>query len=159
MNYLEIISIFSIGSVLTYALIYLKNKVIKLENEAKSHTISVDMSNIDMSSVDKLTKEVNRLPDIILNSITGLTNTHKGKLGELIGYIHLKAEYDRIIPLGNITDFLCIKFSGDKPGYIHFVDIKTGKNARLNSDQKMFKELLDNKLIEFKTIRIEDVEI
>lgn len=98
------------------------------------------------------------LPSEVMNTIIGTTNVHKGRLGELIGYVSLKAEYDRIIPLGNIVDFMGICF--DKPGvpgYVDFIDIKTGETARLNKDQRALKSLLVNKQVNFKTIKIDTI--
>lgn len=104
-------------------------------------------------------KRIDEMPEDLIKSLTGNINTHKGKLGELIGYLSLKAEYDRIIPLGNIVDFICIKFPTDtEEGYVDFIDIKTGDSARLNKDQRSLKLLLANKLINFKTVKIDSSE-
>jgi predicted Holliday junction resolvase-like endonuclease len=117
-------------------------------------------SNIDWSPLEERLKTyINKVPEQVTNSITGTANTHKGKIGELIGYIQLKAEYDRIIPLGGITDFVGIKYDTDKEtGHVHFIDIKTGKHSKLTTDQRKFKKILDKKAISFRTIRIDDVE-
>lgn len=117
--------------------------------------IDVDTSAITRALADQLA----HLPEQITQSITGTANTHKGKLGELIGYLQIKAEYDRIIPLGTIVDFMAIKFPTDtNPGYIDLIDIKTGQSARLSQDQRKLKELIEAKQINFKTIKIDNVE-
>jgi predicted Holliday junction resolvase-like endonuclease len=104
-------------------------------------------------------QELNALPEDILRSLTGSANTHKGKLGELIGYISLKAEYDKIIPLGSIVDFMCISFPTDtNEGTVDFIDIKTGDSARLNKDQRALKNLITGKKIKFKTIKIDTID-
>jgi predicted Holliday junction resolvase-like endonuclease len=104
-------------------------------------------------------KRINDMPEDLMKTLIGTLNTHKGKLGELVGYLSLKAEYDRIIPLGNIVDFVGIKFPTESsPGYVDFIDIKTGDAARLNKDQKALRSLLTNKLINFKTIKIDSSE-
>ena len=115
---------------------------------------------VDFTSVKAhIDDHMKKLPGFILNSITGSGNAEKGKLGELIGYLSMKAEYDRIIPLGNITDFVALKFpTKDSEGYVHFIDIKTGKNAKLTPDQRKLKALLDAKAISFRTIKIDDIE-
>lgn len=108
----------------------------------------------------RLDRQMKALPEQITRSITGTANTHKGKLGELIGYIMMKGSYDRIIPLGNIVDFMAIRFpEEDKPGQVDFIDIKTGKHSRLTPDQRKLKSLLDKKAIGFRTIKVDDVEV
>jgi predicted Holliday junction resolvase-like endonuclease len=100
-----------------------------------------------------------QLPEVTLHTIQGSANSHKGKFGELIGYINLKAQYDRIIPLGSIVDFMAITYPRDgKPGKIDFIDIKTGENARLTKDQRAMKQLLINKNINFVTMKIDSIE-
>src|SRR3972149_10453909 len=47
---------------------------------------------IDLSPLIRI---VDDLPTKVLQSITSSSNTHKGALGELIGYINLRASYDR----------------------------------------------------------------
>jgi len=137
--------------------IFLSLKIEKLENKKPPEPapISIDISGTEA----RLAKAMSSLPDKIVNSITGSANVEKGKLGELIGYLSMKAEYDRIIPLGNIVDYMGIKLpTDDSPGYVDFIDIKTGKHSRLTSDQRKLKTLLDEKLISFKTIRIDDTQ-
>jgi len=99
---------------------------------------------------------INDLPGKVLQSITSSTNTHKGALGELIGYLQLHASYDRIIPLGGIVDFICIKFPDNKSeGHIDFVDIKTGNYSRLSKEQRLLQKLIDNHLINFIKLKVE----
>lgn len=123
----------------------------------KKKPIQSDTTNINVDT-SRLERLIGNLPNQILTSITNTSNTHKGKLGELIGYVSIKGEYDRLIPLGNIVDFVGISFpAGDTPGKISFIDIKTGKNARLNTDQRMLRDLIKNKQIEFIQISIDEV--
>src|SRR5688572_18808762 len=71
---------------------------------------------VDLTPLIKALEEV---PRQVLQTIQSSTNTYKGHLGELMGYISLRAQYDRIIPLGNIVDFMCIKLPKDgNPGQI-----------------------------------------
>lgn len=118
--------------------------------------------NVNMKPLEDAIKAI---PTKVLQSIQSSTNTRKGALGELIGYIELEAEYDRIIPLGNIVDFMCIKFpeisktgmrtDGTIPeGRIDFVDIKTGKSARLSKDQRMLQQLIKDKKINFVKVTV-----
>jgi predicted Holliday junction resolvase-like endonuclease len=119
--------------------------------------------NVNLKPVeDKLSD----LPNKVLQSITASANTHKGALGELIGYIQLRASYDRIVPLGNIVDFLAIKFpktscTGEiiEAGKIVFIDVKTGPRARLSKDQQVFKKLIENKSIEFVKLSISELKV
>jgi len=136
---------------------------IKKFSEQKSTSIPTPIVNTDTrpftQELDKIRSDIQDLPSEVLTVITGSGNTHKGKLGELIGYIELKAEYDRIIPMSSIVDFICIKLPTENdPGSIDFIDIKTGSSARLSKDQKDLKKLVDKKLISFKTIKINTIE-
>lgn len=105
-----------------------------------------------------LEKMIDGVPGKVLQSITNSSNTHKGALGELIGYIELRAAYDRIIPIGNIVDFICIKLPKDgREGCIDFVDVKTGHKARLSKDQRELQQLIKDKKINFCTLKINNV--
>ena len=98
---------------------------------------------------------ISNLPNKLLQSIQSSINTKKGALGELIGYIELEAQYDRIIPLGNVVDFMCIKFpTQEEPGHVDFVDIKTGKSSRLSKDQRMLQQLIKDKKINFVKLTV-----
>lgn len=111
------------------------------------HLPAPQVHTIDLKPLER---EIASVPGKVLQSIQGSVNAQKGALGELIGYIQLNAEYDRIIPLGNVVDFLAIRFPTDtKPGKIVFIDIKTGKAKRLSKEQKAVRELIENKQIEF----------
>lgn len=143
----------------------LVKKIKSLEQEAGKEKespplppIQVDVDTVSMTK--SINERLSKLPDQIVNSITGTTNTHKGKLGELIGYIQIKAEYDRVIPLGTIVDFMALDFPKDgSPGKIVFLDIKTGKNARLTADQRQLKSLIESKNIEFVQVSIDSVDL
>lgn len=104
-------------------------------------------------------RTLDQLPAAVLAALNGSLNTQKGKLGEMIGYITLKAQYDRLIPLGSIVDFVGLRFpKGDDPGCIHFIDIKSGDSARLSKDQRYLKTLLTKGNIAFQTVKIDTVE-
>jgi predicted Holliday junction resolvase-like endonuclease len=121
--------------------------------------VNVDAS-VDTTEIRRDLEEMKRsIPEFVMQSLTGTANNQKGKLGEIIGYLQLKAEYDRIIPLGTIVDFLAIKFPSDEnPGYIDLIDIKTGKSARLSPDQRRLRDIVNAKEINFKTIKIDSVD-
>lgn len=103
-----------------------------------------------------LQESIDGLPNKVLQSITSSSNTHKGALGELIGYLQLHASYDRIIPLGNIVDFVCIKFPDDScTGHVDFIDIKTGNRCRLSKDQRALQKLIQDKKINFIKLKVE----
>lgn len=143
------------------ALILLYKKTNK-PHQAEPISINLDTAAISNSLKDnfkRLHEDVNTIPDTVIKSLTGSLNTQKGKLGELIGYLTLKAEYDKIIPLGTIIDFMAIKFPSDKdPGKVDFIDIKTGENARLNKDQRALRLLIKDKKINFLTIKLDTSE-
>ena len=154
---LELLALMGLGVLVAGALSFIiirEVRVAKLQNI----TVTADTNSFDQKMA-AVKKNLDKLPDDILQSLTGSTNTYKGKLGELIGYVNLKAQYDKIIPLGGIVDFVCIRMpKGDLPGYVDFVDIKTGSNARLSKEQRAFRDILKKKLINFKTIHIETIE-
>ena len=107
-------------------------------------------------NTEQLHNLITEMPEKILKSINSSTNVKKGALGELIGYLELRASYDRIIPLGNIVDFIGIKFnSDDEEGYIDFIDIKTGKSARLSKEQKSLQRLIERRKINFVKVKVE----
>lgn len=135
----------------------------EIKNKTSDVTVSVDTQPITAQlqhHAREVKDNINTLPEDILRAITGSANTHKGKLGELIGYINLKAEYDRVIPIGSIVDFICLTFPKDgKPGQIVFIDIKTGKNARLSTDQRFLKKIIDEKNIRFLKLDIDTIDV
>ncbi len=107
-----------------------------------------------------LHKKLDDVPEKLLKSITGSVSTHKGKLAELIAYINLKSTYDRIIPLNNIVDFICIRFpTKDDPGSFDLIDIKNGKSARLSEDQRNLQKLIQSNCIKFLKLKIDTDEI
>lgn len=102
-----------------------------------------------------LENAIYNIPGKVLHSIQSSINNKKGKLGELIGYLELEAMYDRILPVGSIVDFICVQFpENSRPGTVDFIDIKTGKCARLSKDQKVLQRLIKEKKINFKKIDI-----
>jgi predicted Holliday junction resolvase-like endonuclease len=122
------------------------------------------MNSVIESRFDGLGKKVEGIPSKTLNTIQGSINTTTGKLGEIIQYLELQKSYDRFIVLGDIVDFIGIKFSNENsPGVIELVDVKTGKRAALSEDQKQLRNLVEafNKqlpkdlapLIVFKVVR------
>lgn len=109
--------------------------------------------------IPRLENAIKEIPGQVVRSIIGSTNYQKGALGELIAYLQLSSEYDRIICLGNIVDYICIKFPSDTSvGQIDFIDIKTGKSARPSKDQLKLKSLITDKKVNFKVIKIASSE-
>jgi len=125
-------------------------KIKQTKSEPQKQTfVSIDTRQIEAAIHD--------IPSRITQSIVNTTNTYKGAVGELIGYLQLKASYDRIIPLGDIVDFVCIKFPKDNvPGRIDFVDVKTGDKARLSKDQRVLRTLIQTKQINFIQLKVTD---
>jgi predicted Holliday junction resolvase-like endonuclease len=96
------------------------------------------------------------MPVTVLRTLQGSVNSTSGKLGELVQFIELQRAYDRLIPVGNIVDFVAVKFpTAESPGVVHFIDVKTGKRAVLSKDQKRLKGIIDDKLVEFHTVKME----
>jgi len=85
------------------------------------------------------------LPQRVLKSIQGNTATLKGDLAEHVAYLKLASDYDRLIPLGSVVDFVGIRFDSTRQavdGVIDFIDIKTGKHSRLSQEQMKVKRLI-----------------
>lgn len=103
-----------------------------------------------------LEEMLNRLPGRVLDSITNSTNSSKGKLGELIAYLSIRAAYDRIIPVGDIVDFIGVRLpKAGQVGEVVFIEVKSGDSARLRKDQVLFKKLIQGKQVSFVELRIE----
>jgi len=121
--------------------------------------IPTPVVHIDLEPVHKAIRD---MPNKVLQSIQNSTNTQKGAVGELIGFLRLQAQYDRVIPLGNIVDFLCIKLPSEShtgtDARIDFVDVKTGKNARLSKEQRALRELI-SELIQDERINFVELKI
>lgn len=110
--------------------------------------------------LEPLERRIRDVPNRVLQSIQGSVNTHKGALGELIGYLELRGKYDRIIPLGNIVDFICIRFPTDTDeGTLDFIDVKTGGASRLSKDQRSLQGLIHDKKIGFVKLKVTDERI
>jgi len=142
-----------------FIFISLKKKNFEKENKFKNEIteeIRQEVRSLIRFNGEHTDKIISEIPGKVLKSITSSTNVKKGALGELVGYLELKAKYDRIIPLGNIVDFIGIKFnSEDEIGHLDFIDVKTGKSARLSKDQKSLQDLIVNKNINFIKIKVE----
>lgn len=140
-------------AVMTKIITYSVNKTVGGKIERPAPWPSPPAPTVDLKP---LQKQIDDLPNKVLTSITNSTNTYKGALGELIGYINLRASYDRIIPLGSIVDFVCIKFPDkEHPGCVDFVDVKTGHKARLSKDQRSLQQLIKDKKINFCQLKVE----
>lgn len=107
-----------------------------LSNPQPSPTINIDLSDIQ--------KRIDQLPLKVNQSITASASHHKGNLGELIAYIQLNSQYDRVLPIGDIIDFIGIRFPTETdPGTIDYIDVKNGPSAGLNKNQKVFRKLVE----------------
>ena len=101
------------------------------------------------SGGDKIESLLETLPNRVLQSITSSGNQLKGSLGELVTLLKLQANYDRLIPLNNIVDYIGISLpKADQEGYMHFIDCKTGK-AKLSHDQYLLKQIIEKQQIKF----------
>ncbi len=153
---------FIVGLCLLPLVFYLTWKLdIRFQKKIPQENLTIQSEQLlKRSDLNKLEYKVNDLPRQVLDSITGSTSQHKGKLAELIAYIDLKAQYDRLIPLNSIVDFICIRFPKEgQPGAVVFLDIKNGKAARLSEDQKMLKSIIEAGQIEFLKIRIDTTDV
>lgn len=130
----------------------LKTSIVDLR-AAQSKTI-LEQAKADLA----LMKSIHELPAKTLNTIQGSANTTTGKLGELIKFIELQRAYDRIFPVGDIVDFIGIRFpNGDDKGVVEFIDVKTGDKAVLNADQKKLRTMINDskETITFKVVKVD----
>lgn len=94
------------------------------------------------------------IPNKILGVFKSSMNNLKGDLGEFIQLLRLKADYDIVIPLGDVVDFLCIRFpSEEHAGTVDFIEVKTN-SSRLSISQKIVRELLKGGKVGFKSVRV-----
>ena len=139
-----------------------------------STDISIDRINQLFDIVTKVVGDVNilytstkatdemmkSLPSKVLATLKGATNSLQGDLGEHIQLLKLKADYDILIPLGSIIDYIGIKFPNETvEGSVDFIEVKTN-NSRLSSSQKKLQDLVNRRKIGFKqvTVRVEDIQ-
>ncbi len=149
-----------LSSLFSCTLVFIMNKYKqRIEDSLKEKfkdEVNTQANSVINYNMRELEKIVSQVPEKVLKSITSSSNVKKGALGELIGYVEIKATYDRIIPLGNIVDFIGIKFDKEnEQGYIDFIDVKTGKSARLSKDQKALQQLVTEKRINFIKVKVE----
>ena len=104
----------------------------------------------------ELKKLLAELPNKLLQAFKSSTSNIRGAMAEHISFLKLTSDYDRLIPIGNVVDFIGIKFDTKKEsfdGHIDFIDIKTGK-SRLTQDQMKVKRLADGGRTRFVKIKI-----
>lgn len=153
MTVLQIIFALLQLSLTLYLIFFRKPAVPKEVLPADTRRIEEAIQNIPR----KLETAIQDIPSKITQSIVNSSNTYKGAVGELIGYLQLKVSYDRILPLGDIVDFVCIKFPKEgEPGRIDFIDVKTGDNARLSKEQRQLRDLIKNKQTNFIQLKVTD---
>ena len=125
----------------------------KVEDKKKQNIV------IQQADLTPLIQAVESLPNKVLQTIIGSSNNQKGALGELIGYINLRASYDSIIPLSDIVDFVGIKLPSDKEdGHIDFIEVKTGTRSRLSDDQVGLKKIIKDKHINFIKLKVDTIQ-
>ena len=104
----------------------------------------------------KLEQMLAAMPNKLLQALKSSTSNLRGAMAEHISFLKLASDYDRLIPIGNVVDFIGIKFDSKKDtfdGHIDFIDIKTGK-SRLTQDQMKVKRLADSGRTRFVKIKI-----
>jgi len=128
----------------------IEGKLSSLEVRAASSSVNLE------KQLRLLSDSVGKVPNTVLRTIQGSVNSTSGKLGELVQFIELQRAYDRLIPVGNIVDFIAVRFpTEDSPGVVHFIDVKTGKRAVLSKDQKKLRAIVQEGLVEFHTVKME----
>ncbi len=102
-----------------------------------------------------LYRQVEGLPQRVLQTIQGSINPQKGKMAELLTYAELRYDYDRIIPLGQPIDFIGIK-NDDR---IDFIEVKSGVSHVLSDEEKHIKNLIAHGRVNFRLIKVSEDDI
>ncbi len=102
-----------------------------------------------------LYRQVDNLPQRVLQTIQGSINPQKGKMAELLTYAELRYDYDRIIPLGQPIDFIGIKNNQR----IDFIEVKSGSSHNLSEEEKHIQQLISRGMVHFRLIKISEQEI
>jgi predicted Holliday junction resolvase-like endonuclease len=108
------------------------------------------------SDYDSVKKDMALLPNKVLQALKSSTSNIRGSMAEHISFLKLSSDYDRLIPIGNVIDFIGIKFDSKSEsfdGHIDFIDIKTGK-SRLTQDQMKVKRLAEGGRTRFVKVKI-----
>lgn len=141
-----------------------KNEVDAAKQEASQQQFLEVISRIGLviNNHKEMDELVKGLPQKVLESIRGSASNLRGDLGEYIQLLKLKADYDIIMPMGDIVDYICIKFPDEETGFLgalDFVEVKTG-NSRLSQSQKKVRSVIQNKAINFKQVlvRLNDIK-
>lgn len=149
--------VIAILGLVNVALLYLLRTKpnIQSQEQHQENNPQLYVSTVTHDRLTDMESRIDDLPNKVLASINGSISNQKGKLAELIAYVNLKAGYDKVIPLGNIVDFIGIRFPSDKDaGTFDFIDIKNGKSARLSEDQKQLQKLIKTNNIQFLKVKI-----
>lgn len=108
------------------------------------------------AEIDAIKSELALLPNKLLQALKSSTSNIRGSMAEHISFLKLSSDYDRLLPIGNVVDFIGIKFDSTRDeadGHIDFIDIKTGK-SRLTQDQMKVKRLADGGRTRFVKVKI-----
>lgn len=138
-----ILGLISFITLILISLLYLsdKNKHLNIKENQEDYIKKLGVLEQKISSINV---DIHQVPSKVLNTVRGATNKNIGEFGELIAALKIKDSYDKILYLGDVCDFVGIKYPTDKqPGCIHFIEIKTGK-AVLSNEQKKLRNLIDN---------------
>lgn len=104
-------------------------------------TITVDTHGVEESA-----------REAVMNAIRGAAAISSGQINELVGYLKLKSEYDRLIPMHGLADFMGIKLTGED-ARIEFIEIKSGK-GRLTDEQAAMKKLIEAGRVTFTIVEV-----
>jgi len=135
------------------------NKIEEVNGNSLGQALQIIRAlNANVASVkldtETLKKNLTELPRKTMRTLEGSTNVNKGAYAEWAAFHTLCREYDRVIFFNSVFDFLCIRHpSEEDPGTVDFVDVKSGR-ATLSKDQRVLRDLIKDKKIDFKTVRV-----
>jgi len=130
-----------------------------LQNQLKALSEKVFAQGDGLSkSLEIVKKTIKDTPSKTLSTIQGSVNNTAGKMGEMMQLIELQRIYDRLIVVGDIVDFIGVRFpTEDSPGIVDFIDIKTGKSAALSADQRKLRDFIATigDGVNFKVVKVQ----
>lgn len=112
------------------------------------------MSKMSAGDVSSIKVALAQIPDKTVSKAVGRSSVERGSLGEMIAFLKLKADYDRVLPFHDVVDFIGIRFPrANQEGCIDFIDIKTGR-ARLTKEQIALRKMIQENRIGFHKVKL-----
>lgn len=113
-----------------------------------------EVSPLVLEDLQPIKSALAQIPDKTVSKAVGRSSVERGSLGEMIAFLKLKADYDRVLPFHDVVDFIGIRFPrANQEGCIDFIDIKTGR-ARLTKEQIALRKMIQENRIGFHKVKL-----